>query len=144
MDEAHSIGAVGPHGRGICDWFGVNPKDIDIHMGTFTKSFGAAGGYIAGTKVRCTHILMSQALVDYVRGLGHSNTYCEPLSPPVCQQILTALSILDSSEGKNRISSLLKNSKYFREALIASGLVVGGANGSPVIPMLIFQPTKMA
>ena len=52
LDEAHSIGAVGPHGRGVVDYFGCDPKDIDILMGTFTKSFGAAGGYIAGTKVR--------------------------------------------------------------------------------------------
>lgn len=52
VDEAHSIGALGPHGGGVVDYFGVDPKDVDIHMGTFTKSFGAAGGYIAGSKVR--------------------------------------------------------------------------------------------
>lgn len=52
LDEAHSIGAVGPRGRGTVDYYGVNPKDIDILMGTFTKSFGSAGGYIAGSKVR--------------------------------------------------------------------------------------------
>lgn len=55
LDEAHSIGAVGPHGRGICDWFGVDTKKIDILMGTFTKSFGASGGYIAGKKVCAVH-----------------------------------------------------------------------------------------
>lgn len=51
LDEAHSIGAAGPQGRGIVDYYGVDPKDIDILMGTFTKSFGSAGGYIAGSKV---------------------------------------------------------------------------------------------
>lgn len=51
MDEAHSIGAMGPRGRGMCDYWGVNPNDVDILMGTFTKSFGAAGGYISGKKV---------------------------------------------------------------------------------------------
>ena len=51
LDEAHSIGALGPHGRGVCDYWGVNTRDVDIMMGTFTKSFGSAGGYIAGTKV---------------------------------------------------------------------------------------------
>lgn len=51
VDEAHSIGALGPHGGGVVDYYGVDPKDVDIHMGTFTKSFGAAGGYIAGSKV---------------------------------------------------------------------------------------------
>ena len=52
LDEAHSIGALGPRGRGAVDYFGCNPKDVDVLMGTFTKSFGSAGGYIAGSKVR--------------------------------------------------------------------------------------------
>jgi len=52
LDEAHSIGAMGPHGKGVVDHFGMDPKDIDIMMGTFTKSFGSAGGYIGGSKVR--------------------------------------------------------------------------------------------
>ncbi|KAG9344279.1 hypothetical protein JZ751_010948 [Albula glossodonta] len=50
LDEAHSIGAVGPRGRGVTELFGVDPSDVDVLMGTFTKSFGAAGGYIAGKK----------------------------------------------------------------------------------------------
>ena len=52
LDEAHSIGAMGPRGRGVTDYFGVDPKDVDIMMGTFTKSFGAAGGYIVASEVR--------------------------------------------------------------------------------------------
>lgn len=51
LDEAHSIGAMGKHGKGVVDYFNCDPKDVDILMGTFTKSFGSAGGYIAGTKV---------------------------------------------------------------------------------------------
>ena len=51
LDEAHSIGALGPNGKGVCDYWGVDPNEVDIMMGTFTKSFGAAGGYIAGKKV---------------------------------------------------------------------------------------------
>lgn len=51
LDEAHSIGALGPHGRGVIDYYNCNSKDVDIMMGTFTKSFGSAGGYIAGSKV---------------------------------------------------------------------------------------------
>ncbi len=41
---------MGPRGRGVVDYFNLDPKDIDILMGTFTKSFGSAGGYIAGSK----------------------------------------------------------------------------------------------
>lgn len=51
LDEAHSIGALGPTGRGVVDYFGLDPEDVDIMMGTFTKSFGASGGYIGGKKV---------------------------------------------------------------------------------------------
>ena len=54
LDEAHSVGAMGPHGRGVVDYFGLNPQDIDIMMGTFTKSFGSCGGYIAGSMVSCS------------------------------------------------------------------------------------------
>jgi len=51
LDEAHSIGALGPNGRGAVDYYGCNPKDIDVLMGTFSKSFGSFGGYIAGSRV---------------------------------------------------------------------------------------------
>ena len=57
VDEAHSIGAIGPHGRGVVDYFGLDYRDVDILMGTFTKSFGSAGGYIAGNKVRSFMII---------------------------------------------------------------------------------------
>lgn len=51
LDEAHSIGAIGQSGRGVCELLGVDPADVDIMMGTFTKSFGSCGGYIAASKV---------------------------------------------------------------------------------------------
>ena len=45
LDEAHSIGALGARGRGVVDYYGCDPSDVDFMMGTFTKSFGAAGAY---------------------------------------------------------------------------------------------------
>lgn len=48
LDEAHSIGALGKTGRGACEYCGVDTKDVDVMMGTFTKSFGGMGGYICG------------------------------------------------------------------------------------------------
>lgn len=62
VDEAHSIGALGPRGGGVVDYYGADPKDVDIHMGTFTKSFGAAGGYIAGSKVSLTIAAINQVM----------------------------------------------------------------------------------
>ena len=50
LDEAHSIGALGATGRGVCEQLGVDTADVDVMMGTFTKSFGSCGGYIAGSR----------------------------------------------------------------------------------------------
>lgn len=58
LDEAHSIGAMGRTGRGVCEHLGVDPADVDIMMGTFTKSFGSYGGYIAGS--RCAPFLWAR------------------------------------------------------------------------------------
>lgn len=69
LDEAHSIGAVGPHGRGVVDFYGCDPKDVDVLMGTFTKSFGSAGGYIAG----------SAELIEYLLNNSHSNCYASSM-----------------------------------------------------------------
>merc|ERR1719473_2632150 len=49
LDEAHSIGAVGPRGRGVTDHLGIPTSEVDVMMGTFTKSFGSIGGYVAGS-----------------------------------------------------------------------------------------------
>merc|ERR1712137_506095 len=49
LDEEHSIGAVGPSGRGVCDLLGVPTSEVEIMMGTFTKSFGSVGGYVASS-----------------------------------------------------------------------------------------------
>lgn len=97
VDEAHSIGALGPNGRGVADYFGINPREIDILMGTFTKSFGAAGGYIAGNKT----------LIDRLRVHGHSGTYAEAMTPPVLTQVIASMaSIMGISfSGANTSSS---------------------------------------
>ena len=60
LDEAHSIGALGPNGKGVVDYYNLDTKDIDIMMGTFTKSFGAAGGYIAADKVSCSSFKLDE------------------------------------------------------------------------------------
>ncbi|KAJ7087318.1 pyridoxal phosphate-dependent transferase [Mycena belliarum] len=81
IDEAHSVGALGPHGRGVADYFDIPPRSIDILMGTFTKSFGAAGGYIAGSK----------ALIDRLRVRGHAGPYAEAMTPPVLTQVVASM-----------------------------------------------------
>ncbi|KAH3901825.1 probable Serine palmitoyltransferase 2 [Saccharomycodes ludwigii] len=137
IDEAHSIGAIGPVGRGVCDYFGVDPNDVDILMGTLTKSFGAAGGYIAGDKT----------LIDMLRlNLSFSN-YAEPSPPPVLAQIYSSMSIikgdLNPGEGEERLARIAFNSRYLRLGLQRLGFIVYGIADSPVIPLLLYVPSKM-
>jgi serine palmitoyltransferase len=84
LDEAHSIGAMGSRGRGVVDYWKCDVKDVDILMGTFTKSFAAAGGYIAGKK----------KLIDHIRSLSHATAYATSMSPPVVEQISSVLNLL--------------------------------------------------
>lgn len=138
MDEAHSIGAMGPTGRGICDYYGVNPSDVDILMGTFTKSFGAVGGYVAG----------STQLINHLRTQNICTVYGESPAPAALAQIQTSLKILtgeiNPGEGALRLRRLAFNSRYLRVGLRRMGFPVSGHIDSPVIPAFIYQPTKLA
>jgi len=136
LDEAHSIGAMGVTGRGIIEYWNCNPKDVDILMGTFTKSFGAAGGYIAGSK----------EVVDHLKTTTPTGFYSLPMSPPVAQQIYSSMSIImgkgGTEDGKRRIERLARNTRYFRLRLKQLGFIVYGSDDSPVIPIMIYHPTK--
>ncbi|KAH9000907.1 serine palmitoyltransferase 2 [Lactarius hatsudake] len=171
VDEAHSIGALGPHGRGVADYFGVNPRSIDILMGTFTKSFGAAGGYVAGSKV----------LIDRLRLRGHGGTYAESIAPPVMVQILASMASImgvalptssavevaqqhpgpahpsqlpawmdlpptlrDGSEGRMRLRRLAFNSRYLSRGLAKLGFITFGHTDSPIVPLVLFNLGKMS
>ena len=83
LDEAHSIGAMGPTGRGCTEYTGVDTADIDVMMGTFTKSFGGMGGYISASKQVIAHLRKTCA----------GSSYHNSLSPVVCQQIITSLKV---------------------------------------------------
>jgi len=138
VDEAHSIGALGETGRGICEYCNVDPADIDILMGTFTKSFSGMGGYIASSK----------EIIDYLRSQSSGNLYHNSMSPIICQQIITALKIIKGEDGtelgKRKLTSLVSNSNYFRGEMKRLGLHVYGNEDSPIIPVLIYQPGKLA
>lgn len=138
LDEAHSIGAIGNSGRGVVDHFGLDPKDVDVMMGTFTKSFGAAGGYIAGNK----------KLIHYLRLNSHASVYSSSMPPAVTQQIISSMLIImgkdGTTEGQKRINQLKWNTQYFRRKLKESGFIIYGNDDSPVVPLLIFLPSKVA
>lgn len=138
LDEAHSIGALGPSGKGVVDYYGLDTKDIDIMMGTFTKSFGAAGGYIAAEK----HV------VDHVRAHSYSSAYSATMSPPVMQQVITSMKIImgedGTDEGFRRLKQLRDNISFFRNKLEAMGFIIYGHDASPVIPIMLYMPAKIA
>ncbi|KAL0228180.1 hypothetical protein RCL1_004323 [Eukaryota sp. TZLM3-RCL] len=137
IDEAHSIGALGATGRGVCEYWGVDPREVDVLMGTFTKSFGSVGGYIAGSKSLIAHLKRySEAAL------------CTSLMSPACAQ--QAISVIDclmgkhgSREGEYRLQRLSKNTRYFRRKLRTLGLEALGDLDSPVIPILLYHPAKI-
>ncbi|XP_042629751.1 serine palmitoyltransferase 2-like [Cyprinus carpio] len=137
LDEAHSIGALGPYGRGVVDYFGLDSKDVDVMMGTFTKSFCAAGGYIAGRK----------DLIDYLRTHSHSAIYATSMSLPVVEQIITSMKCIMGKDGttigRSRIQRLAENTVYFRRRLQEMGFIIYGNNDSPVVPMMLYMPAKI-
>ncbi|KAK2745234.1 serine palmitoyltransferase component [Myotisia sp. PD_48] len=137
IDEAHSIGAIGPRGRGICDYFGVDTKDVDILMGTVTKSFGANGGYIAADKI----------VIDKLRASNAAVFYGEAPTPPILAQISTSLRIITGElipgEGEERLQRLAFNSRYLRLGLKRLGFIVYGNDDSPIVPLLLFNPAKL-
>jgi serine palmitoyltransferase len=134
LDEAHSIGAIGPTGRGVTELFEVPTKYIDIMMGTFTKSFGSAGGYIAA----------DQALIDQVRRLSVGYIEASSMTPVCAQQALSAFKALQSARGTRKIKQLRENADYFRDQLVSLGCRVVGDLHSPVVCAMLVHPEKIS
>ncbi|TLS30713.1 hypothetical protein PpBr36_03574 [Pyricularia pennisetigena] len=137
VDEAHSIGALGPRGRGVCDYFGIDPAEVDILMGTLTKSFGANGGYIAAEK----HI------IDKLRATNNATILGESPTPCVLMQILASLKLitgeLNPGQGEERLQRIAFNSRYLRLGLKRLGFIIYGHDDSPIIPLMLYHPAKM-
>lgn len=137
VDEAHSIGAIGSRGRGVCDFFGVDPAEVDVLMGTLTKSFGANGGYIAADK----------AIIDKLRSTNAGVIYSETPSPAILMQIISALRIINGElvpgQGEERLQRLAFNSRYLRLGLKRLGFIVYGHDDSPIIPIMLYHPAKI-
>ncbi|KAG0649666.1 Serine palmitoyltransferase 2 [Hyphodiscus hymeniophilus] len=137
VDEAHSIGALGPRGRGVCDYFDIDPSEVDILMGTFSKSFGANGGYIAAT----TEIIAT------FRSANAAMLYGESPAPPVLMQILSSVKIISGEsvpgQGEERLQRIAWNSRYLRLGLKRLGFIVYGHDDSPVIPIILYHAGKL-
>jgi 8-amino-7-oxononanoate synthase len=124
VDEAHSIGTMGMHGRGIAEHFGVAPEDVDIWMGTLSKSFGSCGGYIAG----------KAALIEYLKYTTPGFVFSVGLSPPNTAAALAAIRTLKSDPA--RVARLKEASRLFLTEAKKRGLNTGNSLDTPVVPVI--------
>jgi serine palmitoyltransferase len=107
-------------------------------MGTFTKSFSGMGGYIAGSK----------ELIDFIKVNSAGILYHNSMSPIICQQVITAFKVIMGQDGTDigakKLQALRDNSNFFRQGLKKIGVEVLGSEDSPIIPVMLYVPSKIA
>jgi len=132
VDEAHSLGVLGRGGRGIAELAGVAFSDVDIWMGTLSKSLCACGGYIAGPA----------EIVDYLRCSAPGFVYSVGMPPPIAAAALAALRLM--GEEPWRVAKLNANAALFLAQAKAAGLDTGGSIGAAIVPVIIGSSIKAA
>ena len=136
VDEAHGIGVFGKEGRGVCDYFGVT-DDVDLIMGTFSKSLASIGGFVAGDK----------EVINWLRHNARSYIFQASNTPAATAAAREALRIIRTEPERNQRLWEITNYalKRFREA----GFEIGDTQ-SPIIPLYVrdtdktFMVTKLA
>jgi 8-amino-7-oxononanoate synthase len=125
VDEAHALGVLGPRGFGLADQFAVDPREVDIWMGTLSKTLAACGGYVAG----------SAELVDYLKCTAGGFVYSVGIPPPVAAAALAAAELLKREP--ERVARLQRNGAAFLECARSHGLDTGSCVGRAVIPIMV-------
>jgi 8-amino-7-oxononanoate synthase len=133
VDEAHGVGVLGERGAGACELFGLE-DEVDLRMGTFSKSLASCGGFIAG----------SEEVIEYLRIASRSFIFSASAVPAAVGAALGALRII-RSEGPELMSRLLDNSSYLRQGFRELGLKVvepgtlpdGREATTPVVPVIV-------
>jgi 8-amino-7-oxononanoate synthase len=132
VDEAHSLGVLGARGKGIREHFGIAGRDVDIWMGTMSKTLSGCGGFIAG----------EQALIDILRHLAPGFLYSVGLAPALAAASLASLErMLDEPE---RVEQLRERGQQFLEEARRAGLNTGTSAGYAVIPVITGSSLKAA
>lgn len=124
VDEAHSIGTLGVGGHGIAEEFGVDPRDVDVWMGTLSKSFASCGGYIAGPS----------ELIELLRYTAPGFVFSVGMPPSAAAAALAAMQILQREP--ERVENLRQRSSQFLRRAKALGFDCGASGGTPVIPII--------
>jgi 8-amino-7-oxononanoate synthase len=122
VDDAHGIGVTGG-GRGTSHHFGLT-DDVDLIMGTFSKSFASIGGFIAGSK----------DVIHYVQHHARSLIFSAALPAPSAAAALTALGIMETEP--QHVENMWRNAEYMRKGLKELGYNTGRSN-TPIIPIII-------
>jgi len=124
VDEAHALGVLGSRGFGTADRFGVDPGEIDIWMGTLSKSLVSCGGYIAG----------STELVEYLKLVAPGFVFSVGMAPPAAAAALAALELLEREP--ERVRRLNDRAALFLRLARDGGLDVGGSIGASIVPIV--------
>lgn len=124
VDEAHALGVLGPRGFGSADHAGVDPKAIDIWMGTLSKSLVSCGGYIAGR----------QPLIDYLKRMAPGFVFSVGMTPANAAAALAAIEILEREP--ERVSLLNDRAALFLRLARDGGLDVGASVGAAIVPII--------
>ena len=124
LDEAHSIGVLGDEGRGLCEYTGADPNDVDLIIGTLSKTFASCGGFVCA----------KASVIKWFRHTLPGFVYSVGLSPVISAAALAALRLLQSETW--RLQRLVRNSELFVDYARERGLDTGPAIGRGVVPVL--------
>lgn len=130
VDEAHSFGTIGETGRGIAELQGVKRTDVEMWMGTLSKTFGSCGGFVGGSK----------ELVEYLRYTAPGFVFANGIPPTSTGAALAAAKILRKEP--ERVGQLQANSRLFLRLAKERGLNTGLSHDSPVIPVITNDSLK--
>jgi len=130
VDEAHSLGVMGARGHGIREHFGLGDDDVDIWMGTLSKTLAGCGGYIAG----------ETALVEHLKFMAPGFLYSVGMPPSVAACALAALRRMQQLP--ERVAALQARGRYFLDQAKAAGLDTGSSTGLAVVPVIAGSSLK--
>ncbi len=128
VDEAHSLGILGKNGEGAVHHYGLN-QETDLVMGTFSKSLGSMGGFVAGPRY----------VIDYLKHKARCFIFTASLAPAVTGGVLKALQLMRKEP--ERQAALWKNTRKMHEGFKAAGFNIGTTQ-TPIVPLLIGSEMK--
>ena len=128
MDDAHSVGVLGKHGRGTGEHFGLEDK-VDIVMGTFSKSFASIGGFIAADAY----------VVDYIKHHSRALIFSASMPPAATATVIAAIDLIEQEP--QRLECLWKNARKMKAGFDALGFDTG-KSATPIIPILVGDDMK--